>query len=80
MLFFKTPSEEPKSGAVVNEDVIRCVCEKEEDVGFMLQCDSCLTWQHASCEGIASPRQDVKEDNLPEYMCTICKDPPGVRE
>ena len=74
------PSEESPSIEVVNEDVIRCVCGEEEDAGFMLQCDACLTWQHAKCEGIASPGGDKKEENLPKYICSICRDPPGVRE
>lgn len=77
-----TAKEEPglKPVEIVNEDVIRCVCGEEADEGYMLQCDVCLTWQHATCEGIAMPGGSSKSDFLPEYVCIVCRDPPGIRE
>ncbi|XP_078495905.1 uncharacterized protein zf(c2h2)-137 [Ciona intestinalis] len=60
---------------LVNEDVVRCGCGAEVEGGFMIQCEGCLTWQHALCEGI-SPNKEVPPIN---YVCKVCKDPPGVR-
>nr|XP_009861876.2 uncharacterized protein zf(c2h2)-137 [Ciona intestinalis] len=60
---------------LVNEDVVRCGCGAEVEGGFMIQCEGCLTWQHALCEGI-SPNNEVPPVN---YVCKVCKDPPGVR-
>ena len=33
---------------VVDEGVIRCICEMTDDDGFTIQCEKCLVWQHAS--------------------------------
>ncbi|XP_076824319.1 uncharacterized protein LOC143470216 [Clavelina lepadiformis] len=77
---------EEKKVEVVNEDVIRCICGDEEEQGFMMQCDACLTWQHGACEGVLSPQRSSEEDKIPEnatqpdYICKICRDPPGGRE
>ncbi|XP_030075221.1 PHD finger protein 20-like protein 1 isoform X2 [Microcaecilia unicolor] len=56
----------------INE-IVRCVCEMDEENGFMIQCEECLCWQHSVCMG-------VLEDSIPEqYICYICRDPPGQR-
>nr|CAB3264830.1 uncharacterized protein zf(c2h2)-137 [Phallusia mammillata] len=79
----ETDTDVKGSVEVVNEDIIQCVCGDEEEEGFMIQCESCLTWQHAVCEGISPPpgtdstQSGVK---LPQgYVCSTCKNPPGVR-
>ncbi|XP_018123757.1 PHD finger protein 20-like protein 1 isoform X1 [Xenopus laevis] len=56
----------------VNE-IVRCVCEMDEENGFMIQCEECLCWQHSACMGLL-------EESIPEqYVCYICTDPPGQR-
>ncbi|XP_031423241.1 PHD finger protein 20 isoform X2 [Clupea harengus] len=55
-------------------EIVRCVCEAEEDNDFMIQCEECMCWQHGTCMGLL-------EDNVPEkYTCYICRDPPGQRQ
>ncbi|XP_068451080.1 PHD finger protein 20 isoform X2 [Clinocottus analis] len=64
------------SGAVDTSDqeIVRCVCEVEEENDFMIQCEDCLCWQHGTCMGLL-------EDNVPDrYTCHICRDPPGQRQ
>ena len=33
-------------------EVVHCVCSHTEGDGMMVQCESCLTWQHGQCLGI----------------------------
>ena len=33
-------------------EVVHCTCGHTEGDGMMVQCESCLTWQHGSCLGI----------------------------
>ncbi|XP_056293780.1 PHD finger protein 20-like isoform X2 [Pseudoliparis swirei] len=64
------------SGAVDTSDqeIVRCICEVEEENDFMIQCEACLCWQHGTCMGLL-------EDNVPDrYTCHICRDPPGQRQ
>ncbi|XP_053309252.1 PHD finger protein 20 isoform X4 [Spea bombifrons] len=54
-------------------EIVRCMCEVQEENDFMIQCEDCLCWQHGVCMGLL-------EDNVPEkYTCYICQDPPGQR-
>ncbi|XP_036371441.1 PHD finger protein 20-like protein 1 [Megalops cyprinoides] len=54
-------------------EIVRCVCQTEEENGFMIQCEECMCWQHSMCMGLP-------EDSLPKhYTCYICRDPPGQR-
>uniref|UniRef100_A0A672JAP1 PHD finger protein 20, a n=1 Tax=Salarias fasciatus TaxID=181472 RepID=A0A672JAP1_SALFA len=71
-----TPPLSVDSGAVdTNEqEIVRCICEVEEENDFMIQCEECLCWQHGTCMGLL-------EDNVPDrYTCYICRDPPGQRQ
>lgn len=53
------------------QEIVRCVCEVEEENDFMIQCEECLCWQHGTCMGLL-------EENVPEkYSCYICRDTPG---
>ncbi|XP_058524445.1 PHD finger protein 20-like protein 1 isoform X2 [Ochotona princeps] len=54
-------------------EIVRCICEMDEENGFMIQCEECLCWQHSVCMGLL-------EESIPEqYSCYICRDPPGQR-
>uniref|UniRef100_W5MKB6 PHD finger protein 20-like protein 1 n=1 Tax=Lepisosteus oculatus TaxID=7918 RepID=W5MKB6_LEPOC len=54
-------------------EIVRCICEMDEENGFMIQCEECMCWQHSICMGLL-------EDSIPEqYICYICRDPPGQR-
>ncbi|XP_069508349.1 PHD finger protein 20 isoform X2 [Ambystoma mexicanum] len=54
-------------------EIIRCMCEVQEENNFMIQCEECLCWQHGVCMGLL-------EDDLPEkYTCYVCRNPPGQR-
>ncbi|XP_036439560.1 PHD finger protein 20-like protein 1 isoform X3 [Colossoma macropomum] len=54
-------------------EIVRCICEMDEENGFMIQCEECMCWQHSVCMGLL-------EDSIPEqYICYICRDPPGQR-
>ncbi|XP_060898417.1 PHD finger protein 20 isoform X1 [Labrus mixtus] len=71
-----TPPLSIDSGAVDTNDqeIVRCICEVEEENDFMIQCEDCLCWQHGTCMGLL-------EDNVPDrYTCYICRDPPGQRQ
>ncbi|XP_075997086.1 PHD finger protein 20 isoform X2 [Genypterus blacodes] len=57
-----------------DQEIVRCICEVEEENDFMIQCEECLCWQHGTCMGLL-------EDNVPDrYTCYICRDPPGQRQ
>eukprot|EP01119_Soliformovum_irregulare_P005823 TRINITY_DN1757_c0_g1_i1.p1 TRINITY_DN1757_c0_g1~~TRINITY_DN1757_c0_g1_i1.p1 ORF type:complete len:480 (+),score=99.97 TRINITY_DN1757_c0_g1_i1:145-1584(+) len=49
------------------EGLVRCVCERNQDNGLMIQCETCLVWQHGLCIGI-------REEKLvpPYYFCEVC--------
>ncbi|CAJ1051347.1 PHD finger protein 20 isoform X2 [Xyrichtys novacula] len=71
-----TPPLSIDSGAADTNDqeIVRCICEVEEENDFMIQCEDCLCWQHGTCMGLL-------EDNVPDkYTCYICRDPPGQRQ
>ncbi|XP_026120232.1 PHD finger protein 20-like protein 1 isoform X1 [Carassius auratus] len=55
------------------DEIVRCICEMDEENGFMIQCEDCMCWQHSVCMGLL-------EDSIPDhYICYICRDPPGQR-
>uniref|UniRef100_UPI003AAE4396 PHD finger protein 20-like n=1 Tax=Centroberyx gerrardi TaxID=166262 RepID=UPI003AAE4396 len=65
----------PWSVAMETEEreVMRCVCEVNEENDFMIQCVQCLCWQHGTCMGLY-------EDNVPHnYICYCCRDTAGWR-
>ncbi|KAL0963539.1 hypothetical protein UPYG_G00307720 [Umbra pygmaea] len=64
------PEEEEEDGS---QEIVRCICEMDEENGFMIQCEECMCWQHSVCMGLL-------EDSIPDqYICYICRDPPGQR-
>ena len=54
-----TPPGELKDGTetMSEGEVVHCICQHTEGDGMMVQCESCLTWQHGQCLGIYSPNQ-----------------------
>ncbi|XP_066571865.1 PHD finger protein 20-like protein 1 isoform X2 [Amia ocellicauda] len=67
-----TMDDFPEEEDAANE-IVRCICEMDEENGFMIQCEECMCWQHSVCMGLL-------EDSIPEqYICYICRDPPGQR-
>lgn len=56
-----------------SQEIVRCICQMDEENGFMIQCEECMCWQHSVCMGLL-------EDSIPDqYICYICRDPPGQR-
>ncbi|XP_078542867.1 PHD finger protein 20-like protein 1 isoform X2 [Lissotriton helveticus] len=71
--FDSTNFEESQDEEDAINEIVRCICEMDEEKGFMIQCEECLCWQHSICMGLI-------EDSIPEhYLCYICRDPPGQR-
>ncbi|KAM4027272.1 PHD finger protein 20-like protein 1 [Anomaloglossus baeobatrachus] len=71
--FDSTNFEESQDEDEGASEIVRCVCELDEENGFMIQCEECLCWQHSICMGLL-------EDSIPEqYICYVCSDPPGQR-
>ncbi|KAF7644780.1 hypothetical protein LDENG_00215890 [Lucifuga dentata] len=55
-------------------EVVRCVCEVDEENDFMIQCEACWCWQHGTCMGLY-------EDSVPHrYTCYYCRDAAGWRQ
>ncbi|KAG8545761.1 hypothetical protein GDO81_020376 [Engystomops pustulosus] len=71
--FDSTNFEESQDEEEGVSEIVRCVCQMDEENGFMIQCEECLCWQHSVCMGLL-------EDSIPEqYICYVCSDPPGQR-
>ncbi|XP_052040055.1 PHD finger protein 20 isoform X2 [Apodemus sylvaticus] len=67
------PDEELEGDDRYDFEVVRCICEVQEENDFMIQCEECHCWQHGVCMGLL-------EENVPEkYTCYVCQDPPGQR-
>lgn len=71
--FDSTNFEESQDEDDALNEIVRCVCEMDEENGFMIQCEECLCWQHSACMGLL-------EESIPDqYICYVCRDPPGQR-
>ncbi|XP_032172857.1 PHD finger protein 20-like protein 1 isoform X2 [Mustela erminea] len=71
--FDSTNFEESQDEDDALNEIVRCICEMDEENGFMIQCEECLCWQHSVCMGLL-------EESIPEqYICYVCRDPPGQR-
>lgn len=69
----RTAAEEHEDDNV--KELVHCHCGISEELGLMVQCETCLTWQHAHCLGIEKP-----EDAPDGYTCKACSDPRYARE
>lgn len=56
------------------KELVHCHCGIAEESGLMVQCETCLTWQHAHCLGFEQP-----EDAPDGYTCKACSDPKLAR-
>ncbi|KAM5246756.1 PHD finger protein 20 [Ctenodactylus gundi] len=67
------PDDELEGDDRYDFEVVRCICEVQEENDFMIQCEECQCWQHGVCMGLL-------EEHVPEkYTCYVCQDPPGQR-
>ncbi|KAJ3609765.1 hypothetical protein NHX12_024276, partial [Muraenolepis orangiensis] len=55
-----------------DDDVIRCICGMYKDEGLMIQCETCLVWQHFDCMRL--------ETEMEHYSCELCDPRPVDRE
>lgn len=51
---------------------IRCACGVDDDLGIMLECESCSTWQHGHCINV----NDEDAETYEGYVCANCLLPP----
>lgn len=58
------------SDAVSGSYGIRCVCGRQVDNGFMIQCENCNYWLHGLCMNIARSVPNEK------FLCPFCKNKP----
>lgn len=70
-----TPPAELKDPGTETEtmsegELVHCVCNHAEGDGMMVQCESCLTWQHGQCLGI-----DIEGQVPDKYICSVCLAP-----
>ncbi|XP_038073258.1 histone-lysine N-methyltransferase ASH1L-like isoform X2 [Patiria miniata] len=54
------------------EEVIRCLCGLFNDEGLMIQCETCLIWQHCDCIDMKEPAE--------HYLCELCQPRPVPKE
>lgn len=50
-----------------NESGIKCPCGVDDDLGVMVECEKCSTWQHGHCINVG-PEEDAYEG----YICAFC--------
>lgn len=50
-----------------NSSGIRCPCGVDDDLGVMVECESCSTWQHGHCINVGT-----EEDAYEGYICAFC--------
>lgn len=50
-----------------NNSGIRCPCGVDDDLGVMVECESCSTWQHGHCINVGT-----EDDAYEGYICGFC--------
>ncbi|UZJ57295.1 hypothetical protein CBS101457_006615 [Exobasidium rhododendri] len=65
----ETSSENVEGPAILGEEETRCLCgSSDENVGLMIQCETCKCWQHCICMGMRT------EEDCPDvYFCEQCR-------
>ncbi|XP_064455760.1 PHD finger protein 20-like isoform X2 [Ornithodoros turicata] len=59
---------------ISSDEIVRCICNCEEESGLMMQCEVCLTWQHGACFSI-----EEEKDVPDKYVCYSCLNPRARR-
>eukprot|EP00184_Porphyridium_aerugineum_P005385 CAMPEP_0184706504 /NCGR_PEP_ID=MMETSP0313-20130426/36790_1 /TAXON_ID=2792 /ORGANISM="Porphyridium aerugineum, Strain SAG 1380-2" /LENGTH=1516 /DNA_ID=CAMNT_0027168057 /DNA_START=518 /DNA_END=5064 /DNA_ORIENTATION=+ len=59
--------EEDSSYSSDPNEKTRCPCKSERNIGFMISCEECNTWQHGKCMGIRP------NDAPKNYFCHVCR-------
>lgn len=49
---------------------IRCPCGVDDDLGVMVECENCSTWQHGHCINVGT-----EDDAYEGYTCGFCSSP-----
>lgn len=52
---------------IANASGIRCPCGVDDDLGVMVECEKCSTWQHGHCINVG-----MEEDAYEGYICGFC--------
>ena len=70
--------EELKSMGVATSPVLYCFCRRPES-GYILQCELCNEWYHASCLHLPKGKQgSVEKDS--RFVCNLCVQPVCVHQ
>lgn len=62
--------EELKSAGALTTPVLYCFCRRPES-GYMLQCELCNEWYHASCLHLPKGKQSSVEKDS-RFVCNLC--------
>lgn len=54
-----------KEETTEDDEEIRCICDNNESIGVMIQCEECGVWQHCDCMNII--------DDPVNYWCEECR-------
>lgn len=65
------PEKQPEQEPEVDDSTIRCICNRFVDEGQMVQCETCLAWEHCDCVGIKDP------EAVESHLCQRCR-PTGL--
>lgn len=57
-----------------NGSGIRCPCGVDDDLGVMVECESCSTWQHGHCINVGT---EAEAEAYMGYTCAFCVLPQG---
>nr|XP_025121335.1 PHD finger protein 20-like protein 1 isoform X12 [Bubalus bubalis] len=88
--FDSTNFEESQDEDDALNEIVRCICELDEENGFMIQV-TCLPFTRNQSVQVARHCEEclcwqhsvcmgLLEESIPEqYLCYICRDPPGQR-
>lgn len=69
MVDYDEASAQVDGGDTGDEGVTRCICgSTDENLGLMIQCETCKCWQHCSCMGM-----HTEEDCPDVYYCEQCR-------
>ena len=66
--------EDIKNDTAPSSPITYCFCRKPE-AGYMLQCELCLEWYHATClhipKGKRMPGKDIGKES--RFLCSACQ-------